>query len=362
MGRNASSSSSLNYKGQESSLLGTSRPASSTSLSQHFLPSKFAPLSNIRKRGAKPEDYTPMAKQGGGREAFAKGAARMPDANDEDYDGVSSGWFGKDGGKSKTTLKWNRFKWTLFVANSLLTCYSLIALVFCLLTWFNVWTHADIVRVENGPELIVSTVAASAGILVSLIGWAGILLNNRMFLAIYTFSLWIVFGLLVTPGYLAYKKRTFSLEGKLNQAWSQKLGGDGRMRIQNVLNCCGYFSPFVEAAVSQTCYSRSVLPGCKNDFLKFERLVLGRWYTAAFGLVPLHLFVMVSGLLCSNHVTYRFGKGMMPKAYRLSENSMAVVMDQYANQLAEQYGQEAASEALARTRSNLQDQPRLGYR
>jgi hypothetical protein len=34
--------------------------------------------------------------------------------------------------------------------------------------------------------------------------------------------------------------------------------------------------------------------------------------------------------LCSNHVTYRFGKGMMPKAYRLSMNSMAVIMDNYA--------------------------------
>ncbi|KAJ7719586.1 hypothetical protein B0H16DRAFT_1739291 [Mycena metata] len=40
---------------------------------------------------------------------------------------------------------------------------------------------------------------------------------------------------------------------------------------------------------------------------------------------------MAAGLLCSNHVTYRFGKGMMPKAYRLSREAMAVIMEQYAS-------------------------------
>lgn len=166
--------------------------------------------------------------------------------------------------------------------------------------------------------------------LTSLIGWSGILLNNRAFLAWYTFLLWICFALLVTPGYITYKKRTFNLEGKINAQWSRVLGIDGRLRIQNQLRCCGYFSPFVEATVSQTCFSRSILPGCKSPYLKFERLVLERWYTVCFAIVPAQLLVMVTALLCSNHVTYRFGKGMMPKAYRLNMNSMAVIMDNYA--------------------------------
>jgi hypothetical protein len=67
--------------------------------------------------------------------------------------------------------------------------------------------------------------------------------------------------------------------------------------------------------------------------LTFERFVLERWYTIVFGLVPLQIGVIVVGLLCSNHITYRFGKGMMPKAYRLSMNSMAVIMDNYARYL-----------------------------
>jgi hypothetical protein len=105
--------------------------------------------------------------------------------------------------------------------------------------------------------------------------------------------------------------------------------------------------------------------------MDFERLVLKRWYTVVFGLVPFQIAIILVGLLCSNHITYRFGKGMMPKAYRLSMNSMAVIMDNYAryafspslakylaqrstSQLAEQYGEDVASDVLARSRSNLQ--------
>jgi hypothetical protein len=105
-------------KGGDAPLLG-SRPGTPASLSQHYMPQKFAPLSNIRKRGAKPSDYMQLPKRGGGREAFAAGEGRMPDAQDEDYDGVQSGWFGKEGGRSKPSLKWNHFKWILILSNTI---------------------------------------------------------------------------------------------------------------------------------------------------------------------------------------------------------------------------------------------------
>jgi len=203
------------------------------------------------------------------------------------------------------------------------------------------------------PPKVASTIAGALGIVTAMVGWSGILLNNRSFLAVYTFLLWMVFAFLVTPGYITYRRKSFNLEGKINAQWSRTLGPIGRLRVQDRLGCCGYFSPFIEATVSQTCYARSILPGCKKRYLDFERLVLTRWYAFAFALVPFHLGVMFAGLLCSNHVTFRFGKGMMPKAYRLSMKSMAVIMDSYANQLAEQYGSEVAAEILARSRSNL---------
>jgi hypothetical protein len=155
-------------------------------------------------------------------------------------------------------------------------------------------------------------------------------MNNRSFLAVYTLLTWVVLAFLVVPGYLTYKRRSLNLEGKINKQWSQEIGIVGRQRIQNELRCCGYYSPYVEATVTQLCYARSILEGCKRPFIHFERDTLRVWYTCVFALVPVQIFIMIAGLLCSNHVTYRFGKGMMPKAYRLSMNSMAVIMDNYA--------------------------------
>ncbi|KAG1781972.1 hypothetical protein EV702DRAFT_1192632 [Suillus placidus] len=253
----------------------------------------------------------------------------MPAEGDEDYDGITGRWFGgKEGGHTRPRMHWNRFKWALFVANLALSVYALAGLIFCLLTWFAVFEHADIVRVGNRTELVLSTVAAALVSLTFVIGWAGI---NRSFLAVYTFALWLCFALLVTPGYMTYEQRTSNLEGKTNAQWSRQLGAEG-------------------PTVSQSCYARSVLPGCKEAYIDFEKRVLYFWYTIAFSLVPLQLVIMLAGLLCSNHVTYRFCKGMMPKAYRLSMTSMAVIMDNYASQLAEQYGTEIASDIVVRSR------------
>lgn len=301
----------------------------------NYVPSKFSgsilSSSGARFRGGKPHPSTRLSK--------------WVDAPK----GAEARWAA---GSEK--LRWNKFKWILFITNSIMSIYSLGAMIVCLLTWFDALTNADIIRTGNRPELVVSTIAASFGIFTSVIGWAGILLNNRSFLAWYTFLTWITFGFLVSPGYITYKRHTFNLEGKINDQWSQMLGSLGRLKIQNQLRCCGYFSPFVEATVSQTCYSRSILPGCKSPYLQFEKSVLKKWYLAVFLLVPPHIAVMVAGLLCSNHITYRFGKGMMPEAYRLNMSTMAVIMENYAKNLTEQYGQEVADQIISKTQAVLQ--------
>ncbi|KAJ6577004.1 hypothetical protein DFH09DRAFT_914218 [Mycena vulgaris] len=327
-------------------------PAGSAhSLTVNYLPSKFSNSLVARRRGK--SDVVEGMPRGGGVEAFRSNAARMPGAGDEDYDGVDL----RHGGRK---ARWTRFKVILFIANIVLAVYSLVALIFIILVYLRTLKSSPILLVANRTELGLSALAASVTLATACLGFPGILLNNRPFLATYTFLLWICFGLLVVPGYVTYKRRTLNLEGKVNQQWSQELGAAGRLTIQSLLGCCGYSSPFVEATVSSTCYARSVLPGCKKDFLDFEKMALQRWYTVSFGLVPAHIAVMVCGLLCSNHVTYRFGKGMMPKAYRLSKESMAVIMEKYAAQLADQYGSDAAAHIIASANATAGSSPSSG--
>jgi len=83
------------------------------SLSVNYLPSKFS--SGLLSPGARRrKGRSDLPKRGGGREAFKSNEPRMPAEEDEDYDGITGGWFG---GHTRPRMRWNRFKWTLFVAN-----------------------------------------------------------------------------------------------------------------------------------------------------------------------------------------------------------------------------------------------------
>lgn len=59
-------------------------------------------------------------------------------------------------------------------------------------------------------------------------------------------------------------------------------------------------------------------------------MLLRRWFIVSFSLIPVQLAIMIIALLSSNHVTYRFGKGLTPKQYRLDLGSLAFIMDGYA--------------------------------
>jgi hypothetical protein len=100
-------------------------PQSSLSLSVNYLPTKFsdAVLYNGLKNRGKAVPLGP--KRGGGREAFRSGEARMPGDGDDDYDGIQGGLFTKEGGRTKPRLRWNGFKWTLFLSNFLVSTLSL---------------------------------------------------------------------------------------------------------------------------------------------------------------------------------------------------------------------------------------------
>jgi hypothetical protein len=47
-------------------------------------------------------------------------------------------------------------------------------------------------------------------------------------------------------------------------------------------------------------------------------------------LTPSQIAIIFAALLCSDHVGYHFGKGMMPKAYWLSREVRVVIAEEYA--------------------------------
>ncbi|RCH98811.1 hypothetical protein CU097_012488 [Rhizopus azygosporus] len=217
----------------------------------------------------------------------------------------------------KKKQRWSKHKWWLLFSNTLLFCYGLGILLLALLTFFKFYLRADVVIV--GEKLILNLILATGAICLftSLLGYTGIMLNNRAVLTFYNLLLWPCFGMIAAIGYTAYRKNKWNLEGKLSYQWHYLLDSDGRARIQANLHCCGYksFSDYHER--SNKCFPRTLLPGCKFKYQTFTKEALNITWIVAFSMIPVHLFVMFCGLLCSNHINRKFGKGLPPKIYRL---------------------------------------------
>ena len=170
--------------------------------------------------------------------------------------------------------------------------------------------------------LILLTLASSILLLPALVGLSGTLLNSRPLLAIYALLLWPAFFALLALGYPSYKRYSFALDRKLSRAWSEWYTPLGRLAIQDALACCGFANALHEAVPSARCYPRTSLPGCKGPLWRFERATLSTVWSTVFALVPLHIVNVCVALLCANHVTRTFGKGITPKRYRLNADDV----------------------------------------
>lgn len=100
-------------------LQSNSKSGRAPSLSINYVPTKFTKLHTQGEWAHR------RAKQGGGRDAFAANAQRMGDLGTVDDDEGLVFQLGKGGLKAKhqkKKLRWNRFKWALFIANSVVSC------------------------------------------------------------------------------------------------------------------------------------------------------------------------------------------------------------------------------------------------
>jgi hypothetical protein len=166
--------------------------------------------------------------------------------------------------------------------------------------------------------LVLVTLCGASLLITAMFGIAGTLLNSRPILAVYALLLWPSMFSLLAVGYSSYRRATLSLDQKLSLSWSRFYTPFGRRVIQDSLQCCGFFSSMHEISPSKQCYLRTPLPGCRAKLFNFERENLRAVWRAAFSLAPLHLVNMVIALLCSNHITKTFGKGLTPMQYRLT--------------------------------------------
>ncbi|KAI0310071.1 hypothetical protein OF83DRAFT_1166721 [Amylostereum chailletii] len=209
--------------------------------------------------------------------------------------------------------RWTPHKWCLLVSVTTVFACGLAGLICALLTWFSAFRAAPFLLISDSAAFVLLTFSSSLLLMASILGLTGTLLNSRPILAVYVLILFPASISFVSIGYLTYRKSIYSLDGKMSEAWNDWYSYESRTVIQSALACCGWVNELHNAAPSGTCYARTPLPGCRGPLLAYEREMLRTIYGAVFALVPLHILNIIVGLLCANHVTRRFGKGLMPR-------------------------------------------------
>ncbi|ORX36065.1 hypothetical protein BD324DRAFT_682202 [Kockovaella imperatae] len=225
--------------------------------------------------------------------------------------------------------EWTLFKWILLVSILSVLIYGLAGMCWAMLivlrseqewTWtglmISVKADSSVTMVSDPDIVIFLTLASVLCIFSFLVGLTGILLNSRPILAFYNLLLWPTFLSMAIVGYTAYKRGNLQLDRKLNQAWSRAFSDKDRLTIQNELSCCGYYTPYHDAAYSQQCYPRAQLPGCKLPWAAYEAQSLRGFSDMAFSILAFHLLNIIVALICSNHVDVTFGRGLVPPRYR----------------------------------------------
>ncbi|GJJ77792.1 hypothetical protein EMPS_10151 [Entomortierella parvispora] len=197
---------------------------------------------------------------------------------------------------------WTKSKWILLFSVLLLMAYSAAAMAVSLGYIFGRFENSPVVMEFHGNIIYITLAGSALALVTAVIGFIGIVRENRIWLSYYALLLWPVFCLYISVGYIAFRRSKNHLRNHLRDEWMHDYTRDQRLLVQRNLKCCGYLSPLQNAEYDLRCFPMINLPGCIHKYNLYEDKLLTTVYTSSFSLVLPQLFVMIVALLCSNHV------------------------------------------------------------
>ncbi|KAK9721876.1 hypothetical protein K7432_003105 [Basidiobolus ranarum] len=214
----------------------------------------------------------------------------------------------------KKPKKWTPSKWILLFSNTVLMAMGIVGLVLSLSTWYKLYLRAEVVLIVSHSTVILLTTVSSCAVAIAIMGYFGVFFNNRKILTIYTVLLWPMMGGIASIGYVTYKFSLWHLQSKLDHRWSDYSQEEIR-HLQANLHCCGFENTNDRAEITNKCNPGGLtkLSGCRYKLTNFVANTLKITYITAFSFLIPHLFVLFSALLCSNHITEKFGTEPAPK-------------------------------------------------
>ncbi|KAI8643054.1 hypothetical protein BD408DRAFT_161892 [Parasitella parasitica] len=205
--------------------------------------------------------------------------------------------------KPKPYLGLTLSRWVILLSSCLLLSYGSIALIAALTTYVKSYKKATIITIVNKDLLSSIFCASSFCVIAAVIGILAVIRKDRHFLACHTLLLWPCLALLATVAYLAYGETTWDLKTQLGMQWRYDFTADEHYQLQENLRCCGFENSSDHAKYKSNCSQESLLQGCHEKLFSFESAFLAKVYSICFGLIPIHMLVIVVALIYSRPST-----------------------------------------------------------
>ncbi|CAO0802377.1 unnamed protein product [Mucor circinelloides] len=199
--------------------------------------------------------------------------------------------------KPKSYLGLTLSRWAILLSSCTLFSYGFIFLIGSLSSYANGYSKATIVTIVNKNLLSAIFCASFLCVVTAVIGIFAVQRKDRHFLACHTVLLWPCLALLTTVAYLAYRETTWDLKTQLGMQWRYDFTPDEHYALQENLHCCGFENSSDHARYKSGCSQESLLQGCHEKLYTFESYFLVKVYSICFGLIPVHMLVIVMALI-----------------------------------------------------------------
>jgi hypothetical protein len=162
-----------------------------------------------------------------------------------------------------------------------------------------IFFYSQYVAFKNNFYYLAIFCASFLCVITAIIGILAVQRKDRHFLACHTLLLWPCLAVLTTVAYLAYRETTWDLKTQLGMQWRYDFTADEHYELQENLRCCGFENSSDHAKYNSHCSQESLLQGCHEKLYKFESYFLVKVYSICFGLIPVHMLVIVLALIYS---------------------------------------------------------------
>lgn len=208
---------------------------------------------------------------------------------------------------TKNLRRFGRSKLMYLVADALWTLAGTALFIFAMFTYTETYAEAAFIKMGASIYVHAMTSLSLCMVITGLMGFFGLLMHRKVWLATQLVSIVAVMVGLLVLGYITHRAYQQETKG-VGNLWTQLSTSDQTL-LQDTFGCCGGLSPFdapqpstPQCRMALSNETAPIISGCLMHFGSIIQPALQAFSTVSFALVPLAVLLLSVGILSAHHV------------------------------------------------------------